>query len=135
MAFIVDASIAAAWLLPDEASAVANAAYARLPDDGALAPTLWHFEIHNIFLTAERRGRLDAAQSSRALALLASLPIQIDPATDSTTLMVLARKHGLTAYDAAYLELALRTASPLATLDNALARAARAEGVGLIQAN
>jgi len=135
MAFVVDASIAATWLLPGETSAAAAAAYARLPDEDALAPGLWWFEMRNILLSSERRGRLEAASSNKALALLANLPIQIDHAADSASVMALARKHGLTAYDAAYLELALRAALPLATLDKALARAAQAEGVQLIDGN
>ncbi len=133
MAFVVDASITAAWLLPDETFAAADAAYARLPDEDALVPGLWWFEMRNIFLSNERRGRIDAVGSNRALALLAGLPMQFDHAADSGNIMALARKHGLTAYDAAYLELALRTGAALATLDKALERAARAEGVPLIQ--
>jgi predicted nucleic acid-binding protein len=135
MAFVVDACVAAAWLLPGEVSAAASATYARLPNEDALAPGLWWYEMRNIFLANERRGRIDTADSNRALTLLAGLPIQLDHATDSANVMALARKHGLTAYDAAYLELALRTASPLATLDNALARAARAENLRLIEGN
>ncbi|MGE4337665.1 MAG: type II toxin-antitoxin system VapC family toxin [Pigmentiphaga sp.] len=133
MAFVVDASVTATWLLPDESSAVAQAAYARLPYEEALVPHLWWFEMRNIFLSAERRGRLDAVSSNRALALLAGLPIQLDSTADSASVMELGRKHKLTSYDAAYLELALRETLPLATLDRALARAAQAEGVVLIE--
>lgn len=132
MAFVVDASVAATWLLPDEASAVAGAAYGRFPAEEALVPGLWWLEMRNIFLTCERRGRIDTARSDRALALLAGLPIRLDHATDNNTLMTLARKHGLPSYDAAYLELAIRESLPLATLDAPLARAARAEHVQLI---
>jgi predicted nucleic acid-binding protein len=132
MAFVVDASVAAAWLLPDEVSNVATAAYARLPEEEAVAPGLWWLEMRNIFLSNERRGRIDAAKSNRALDLLAGLPIRLEHGAESGALMALARKHGLSAYDAAYLELALREALPLATLDNALAKAALAEGVALV---
>ena len=132
MAFVVDASVAAVWLLSDEANSVAEAAYARFPDEEAVAPGLWWLEMRNIFLSNERRGRMNAIKSDRALDLLAGLPIRLDFAAESGALMTLGRKHGLTAYDAAYLELALREALPLATLDDALTRAARAEGVSLI---
>lgn len=135
MAFVVDASVTATWLLPGEFAAAAQAAYARLPEEDALAPGLWWFEMRNIFLSAERRGRLDAVRSTQALALLAELPIRLDHLAESASVMALARKHTVTAYDAAYLELALREGVALATLDQALARAARAEGVKLIEGN
>ncbi|GAA0330046.1 type II toxin-antitoxin system VapC family toxin [Sphingomonas oligophenolica] len=132
MPFVADASVAASWLLPDEADPRADAAYALFPDDSAVAPGLWWLEIRNIFLVSERRGRFDGAQTDRALALLAALPISLDHAANEATLMMLARRHKLTACDAAYLELAQRRGISLATLDETLARAARAEGVRLI---
>jgi predicted nucleic acid-binding protein len=135
MPFVVDASIAACWLLPDEGNRRAEAAYARFPGDSAIAPSLWWFEMRNIFISNERRGRIDNARTSRALALLSGLPIQLDHQPDGAVLMALARMYQLTAYDAAYLELALRENVPLATLDDALLRAARAEGVVLIGEN
>jgi len=135
MPFVVDASVAACWLLPDEGNALAQAAYARFPDDTAIAPGLWWFEMRNIFISNERRGRIDSARSSRALALLNALPIRLDHQPDDAVLMLLARTHQLTAYDAAYLELTLRENVPLATLDAALLRAARAEGITLIGDN
>lgn len=129
MPFVIDASIAACWLMPDEGHAQATAAYNRLVDDHALVPSLWWFEMRNLFIVNERRGRLDSDTTARALALLADLPIQLDRAPDGEVLLQLARRHRLTVYDAAYLELALREAIPLTTLDDALARAARDEGV------
>lgn len=132
MPFVVDASVAACWLLPDEEDARAAVAYARFPDDTALIPALWWSEMRNIFLVNERRRRIDAKDSDRALALLRGLPIQQDDKADGVALMELARRHGLTAYDATYLELAQRTGLPLATLDADLRRAARDEGIALI---
>ena len=132
MSFVVDASVAACWLLPDEGSEAAVAAYARFPDDTAIVPTLWWFEMRNIFISSERRGRIDSSRTSLAMALLRGLPIRVDSATDEDLLLTLARRHGLTACDAAYLELALRLGVPLASLDGALVSAARAEGVVVI---
>ena len=132
MPFVLDASVAATWLMPDEANTRADAAYALFPDDSAVAPGLWWYEIRNIFLMNERRGRLDSIQTNRALALLAALPIQLDHGASEPALLALAREHKLTAYDAAYLELAQRENIALATLDEALARAARAAGVALV---
>lgn len=135
MAFVIDASVAAAWLLPDEASQHADAAFARLPDDEALVPGLFWLEMRNILLGCERRGRVDSASADRALGLLLALPIRPDYAADGALLMRLARRHTLSAYDAAYLELAVRQSLPLATLDVALGRAARAEGLVLVGAS
>ena len=132
MPFVLDASVAATWLMPDEADSRAETAFALLPESGAVAPGLWWFEIRNIFLTNERRGRLDGGQASRALALLEALPIALDHAANGSALLTLAREHKLTAYDAAYLELAQRENIALATLDEALARAARATGVPVV---
>lgn len=129
MPFVIDASIAASWLLPDEQHPVARAAYNRLTSDDAVAPSLWWLEMRNLFLTNERRGRIDAAMTDRALSLLAALPITLDHAPDGQAVMALARHHRLSAYDAAYLELAQRLNLPLASLDAALLAAARAENV------
>ncbi|MDZ5645967.1 type II toxin-antitoxin system VapC family toxin [Nitrospirillum sp. BR 11828] len=132
MPFVVDVSVAACWLMPDEDSNAATVAFERLTTDPAVVPSLWWFEIRNMLLVNERRRRLDETQTTRALALLAQLPFRIDTSPDSTSVMRLARQHRLTAYDAAYLELAQRLVLPLATLDDALASAARREGVPLV---
>lgn len=126
---VIDASIAACWLLPSEADRRADLALEQLSKDGGIAPDLWRHEMRNILLMQERRGRIDSAFSTRAFALLAQLPIRIDSSADEAMTLALARRHGLTAYDAAYLELALRQACALATLDTALAQAALAESV------
>lgn len=130
MPFVVDASVAASWLLPDEQRA--RAAYARLEHDDAVTPALFWLEMRNLFLMNERRGRIDATMTDRALALLAALPITLDSAPDGPAIMALARRHRLSAYDAAYLELAQRLNVPLATLDAALQAAARAEDVAVL---
>ncbi len=132
MPFVVDASVAARWLLPDENDHRADAAFDRFPTDTAFAPSLLWFEMRNIFLLSERQGRLNSARTEQLLSLLNNMPIQIDRHPNETDMMTLARRHKLTAYDAAYLELALREDVPLATLDSALIRAAKAEGVEVI---
>lgn len=132
MPFVVDASIAAAWCFPDEDHSAANAALRRLVDEEGFVPALWWFEIRNILVVGERRGRIDAAGTAQFLADLRGLPIRVDSAPDSETVLALARKHNLTAYDAAYLELARRIGGSLATLDRALLAAAAAEGVDAV---
>jgi predicted nucleic acid-binding protein len=132
MPFVVDASVAACWFMPDERHPIADAAYKRIALDPAVTPGLWWFELRNVLIANERRGRLDAAKTARVLRLLRGLPIVIDTDVGEEALMQLARRHRLTVYDAAYLELALRKGHPLATLDAELMIAARAEAVPLI---
>ena len=132
MPFVVDASVAASWLLPDESDLRADKAFSLLAMDHARAPSLWWFEVRNLLVTNERRGRIDSLKSTRALRLLAGLPIRLDDHAGQARLLELARRHRLTMYDAAYLELAEREGIPLATLDRQLAEGAASEGVPLI---
>jgi predicted nucleic acid-binding protein len=132
MPFVVDASVTACWFMPDERHPIADAAFQRIAHDPAVAPVLWWYELRNVLIVSERRGRLDSAKTARVLRLLKGLPVAIDADVEEEALMQLARRHRLTAYDAAYLELALRKGHPLATLDGALSTAARAERVPLI---
>lgn len=133
MPFVLDASVAAAWLMPDERDPVSEAAYKQIAQDEAVVPSLWWFELRNMLIINERRGRLDEPQTARILLLLRGLPVAIDTGVEEDALLWLARQHKLTVYDAAYLELARRRRVRLATLDSALVRAARAEGVALIR--
>jgi predicted nucleic acid-binding protein len=134
LSFVVDASIALSWYLPGETSAISETTFARLGHTDAIAPILWWFEIRNTLIVSERRKRITSADTIQILTRLGELPLRLDVAPDSATVMALAREHGLTVYDAAYLELALRLAAPLATLDRALAAAATAAGVELLTA-
>lgn len=128
--FVLDASVTMAWFLSGESSAYADRALARLREGGALVPPLWTLEVANALLVGERRGRLSRAEADRCLVHLAALPITPDRDTPAhAALLGLGRDHGLSAYDAAYLELALRLALPLATLDGPLAKAAAASGI------
>jgi len=131
MKLVIDASFIASLLLPDEAAEVSAARLKQIEDDGAAAPALWQLEVANMLLTALRRKRIDASQFVRLLEAIDSLPVTLQAALTAKQrgdLLHLARKHELTAYDAAYLELALRLDLPLATFDDRLTRAARAEG-------
>ncbi len=111
---------------------MADAALERLTSVAAVVPALWWFEVRNLLVANERRGRIDPVGTANFLGDLAKLPITADRDPDSSNLLTLAREHGLTVYDAAYLELALRLALPLATLDRALAATATAAGVALL---
>ena len=132
MAIVLDVSIAATWCFPDEQAEVADRALDELARLGGVVPGLFRYEIRNVLVVNERRGRIDQAGSTRFLSRLRDLQLLQDDAHDEDTVMALARKHGLSAYDAAYLETALRRGDSLATLDRNLANAAAAEGVVLI---
>ena len=135
MRFVLDASVAAAYCFDDENEPVADAAFARLEGDAtAVAPALFWFELRNVLLVGSRRGRIDDQQMKRVLTRIDRAPIKLDRLPSADALFDLARRHRLTFYDAAYLELAQREWIELATLDKALARAANAEGVALVAA-
>jgi predicted nucleic acid-binding protein len=132
MGFVVDASIAGAWLLPDEQNTLADQAMARLADEDAWAPDLLRHEIRSILLIAERRGRISDDFVHSALARFRGLPLQLAGPGDDTEVVRLSRQYRLSAYDAAYLALASLEQLPLATLDRRLAEAARMEGVAIL---
>ncbi len=129
MAFVPDASVAAAWLLPDEDVALADRALDRLADETALVPSLFWHELRNLLLSAERRGRISEHHANDSVARVRRLPIRCPGEADDRHVMALARDHRLTAYDASYLALAIREGCPLVSLDWRLNEAAATEGV------
>ena len=128
---VVDASIMLSRPL-GESNPTAELALTRLQTEQAFAPALWWFEVRNGLVVNERRGRLTEQKSVEFLNDLLQLDIAIDRSPDEVSIMALARRHRLSVYDAAYLELALRERVPLATLDAALADAGRREGVPVL---
>ena len=132
---VLDVSLSCAWCFADEATAESWAILELLQTGQAQVPALWLWETANVLVQAERRGRISPAAIRTFLGLLEGLPISVDqPSTASAwhDTLALARSHRLTSYDAAYLELALRRGLPLASRDQALQAAARAEGVPLL---
>jgi predicted nucleic acid-binding protein len=126
MPFILDSSVALAWVLPDEGNVTLDALCDRLTDDTALVPPVWPLEIGNVLLVAVKRGRLTAKDVSRLVTELRALPLEVDFNSTERALedtLNLARKYDLTTYDASYLELAKRRDLPLATLDTKLRQA------------
>ncbi len=131
MSFVLDNSIALAWCFEDEQTIPVMELLDQVAESGAMAPQLWPIEALNGLLAAERRGRIDTAGRHRLARFLRDLPVRIDDETASriwSDTARLAEQHRLTAYDAAYLELALRLDLPLATADWALIDAARQAG-------
>ncbi len=139
MKWVMDCSMAAALGLPDELSSRAEKFLEVVLADGEVwVPPLWWYEIGNVLIVAKRRRRLTQARISHLAGLYAALPLRTDPAPSPTiagAIQQLALHHDLSAYDAAYLELALRLGAGLASLDEDLVRAARACGVPLFTAD
>ncbi len=132
MAIVIDASIAAAWCFEDEQAAAAERVLNDLPRVGGAIPGLFWHEIRNVLIVNERRARIEPTDSARFLMRLRNLRLLNDEGHKEDSVMELARSHSLTAYDAAYLECALRRGDILATLDRELASAAVAEGVSVL---
>jgi predicted nucleic acid-binding protein len=131
MPFVLDASVTACWAFEDEDHPTAANALERLRTDEGCAPALWWFEVRDTLIVNERRKRLTEKDTAAFLRGLARLGVMIDRSPEEASVLALARQHRLTAYDSAYLELALRRNLPLATLDTQLQRACKAAG-GLI---
>jgi predicted nucleic acid-binding protein len=135
LSLVLDASMAIAWLFEDERTEAAVAVLRRVAAEGAVVPSLWRLEIANVLEVAVRRGRCDRPHVDRSLGRLGALPITADEETDSrawSETLTLAREAGLTLYDAAYLDLALRRRLALASRDAALVVAARERGVEVL---
>jgi predicted nucleic acid-binding protein len=131
--FVVDASVAVAWLFEDEVTPETEAVLDRLSDQEAHAPGLWELEVADVVLSAERRGRISEIASAQIMERLRDLPIRINTENPRLHhLLEVARRYGLTSYDAAYLTLALQLNLPLATLDRDLAAAAGLADVALV---
>ena len=130
---VVDCSVCLPWFLPDERNGTAEHLLDRVDRFDFWAPPIWSLELGNALCLAKRRKRLPDEHWRRALANADRLPVRIDPWIPQVAeIGELAARHGLTTYDATYLELALRRRFALATADADLARAARDSGAELI---
>ena len=134
MEWVIDSSMALAWGLPDETSPKAEQFLGDLADDTLWVPALWWYEIANALVVAQRRRRITEADRFSLLELYGKLPLHTDAHLTREILgrlQALAFEHELSAYDAAYLELAIRKAAALATLDQRLMNVARHVGIRL----
>ncbi|MBY0293031.1 MAG: type II toxin-antitoxin system VapC family toxin [Alphaproteobacteria bacterium] len=133
--FVLDCSVTMSWCFEDEKSAEGDSVLESLiqEDREGLVPSLWRLEVVNVLIVAERRGRLSTAQSLLFLDLLLELPIIIDETPQSfKDILLLSKSYNLSAYDAAYLDLAARAQIPLITLDKKLQAAAHAACIPLL---
>lgn len=128
MGMILDASLTLAWCFADETTPKSLELLEKLGTEKAWVPSIWSLEIGNILLGAQKRNRISYSDIIQFIEMLKSLDIQIDLETTDKSfheILSLAYSEKLTTYDAAYLELAMRTGFPLATKDHALIRAAQ----------
>lgn len=135
MVFVVDASVTMAWCFEEETTPYTESILDRLVDEAAMVPAIWPLEVANILVIGERRQRVTTAQVTRFVQQLGNLPITVDTQAIAGAwgpVLSLARTQGLSAYDAAYLELAMRQGFPLATNDARLSEAAARVGVPLL---
>jgi len=132
MAFVLDSSVALAWLLQDEANERTDALADRLEQENAHVPSIWSLEVGNALMTALRRKRISNGDFGRCISALSALPIEVDAAAGLAGVLLIAQRFGLTSYDAAYLELAQRRGLPLATLDEKLRKACKALKVSVL---
>lgn len=131
MDFVLDNSVSMRWLL--ETPKASDQKYAKkvlmsLSDVDSIVPNLWHLEVSNVLLGAEKRSDINTGESEGFLIQLENLPIYVDPLTANqafSRIISIARNYKLSTYDASYLELAMREGVPLATLDSALKKAAK----------
>lgn len=134
MSLVLDASVALAWLIERESEKerkIAGDVLSALAETPAIVPALWHSEIVNALLIGQRRGVLKEATTIDFLERLSHLPVEtdeMDAAESRNGVLALAKEHRLTAYDATYLELALRSGAKLATFDRKLGRAMQEAG-------
>jgi predicted nucleic acid-binding protein len=131
---IIDCSITMSWCFADEATPATSDVRDRLADEAALVPTHWFLEVANVLAMAERKNRISAADSTQFVQLLSALDIQSAQAFGAATFekVLLLCSHRLTSYDAAYLDLALQTQLPLASLDDDLRAAATQLGISIL---
>jgi predicted nucleic acid-binding protein len=133
MELVLDCSLALAWAVPDEGSKAAERLLSRIDKESKLwIPPLWWYELSNALTVAQRRGRLNDSDALRLIELYRRLPLFTDTLLGAEAVFrfrSLAQRYNLSAYDAAYLELAQRKGVALATLDADLAKSARKAGV------
>ncbi len=137
MSLVLDASLAIAWCIEDEQTPAAMALLDQVGEQGAEAPAFWPLAVTNTLIIATRRKRMPADRRDDLIAFLRDLPVTLDTATAGQAwgaTAILAERHRLSVYDAAYLDLALRRDLPLATLDEGLRKAAVQAGVTVLPA-
>lgn len=130
--FVLDCSVTMAWCFEDESNATSDKILASLKESKAMVPSIWPLEVINVLRVGERKKRLSASQSNTFINLLRGLPIEVDMNPidlPNQSILEISREYSISAYDAAYLELALRKNLPLVSFDKILCEAAKNAGI------
>ena len=133
--FVIDNSVVMSWCFKDETNKYADAILHRLSEATAFVPSIWPLEVVNVLLVAERKRRLSEADSTRFITLLTQLPIVVEVGHSERSmkeLLIFARANKLSSYDASYLDLAMKSGYPIATLGIKLIQAARKIDVQIV---
>jgi predicted nucleic acid-binding protein len=133
--FVIDTSVVMSWCFKDETNRYADGILDFLEEATAMAPSIWPLEVGNVLLVAERKKRLSEADSMRFVTLLSELPIIVEqepPERMMHKVLMLAREHKLSSYDASYLDLAMRKGLSIATIDKNLVAAAKRSQVPIV---
>ncbi|MYE34931.1 MAG: type II toxin-antitoxin system VapC family toxin [Gemmatimonadales bacterium] len=133
MSLVIDASVALSWCLADEDDPLAELAMRLTLEHFAIVPRIWWYEVLNALAVNRRRGRMTSADASATLADLKGMRILVDDDHSDGAILHVAARHGLSAYDAAYVETALRRSLPLASLDRRLRRAGETAGATIFR--
>jgi predicted nucleic acid-binding protein len=134
--FVVDNSVVMSWFFKDEANSYSDSVLDKLAEASAHVPSIWPLEVTNVLLVAERQKRFSVAASVHVAHLLMQLPILVESESPEGVLkdiLGLAREQGLSSYDASYLNLAMKTNLPLATLDKKMQEAAKSVKVDIFE--
>lgn len=135
MPFVADNSVVSGWYLAKQATSYTDAVLDKLRHDTAIVPPLWELELVNVARTAVKRSTLTDDEARLAVSFVLGLPITVDRAiVPPERVLSLSLTYDLTAYDAAYLELAMRLKLPIAAKDGALRGAAEKAGISLVEA-
>jgi predicted nucleic acid-binding protein len=133
--FVLDASLTLAWVFDEEETERSREVLGRMTEEAVVVPGVWPLEVVNAVVSGRRSGRFTEEAAGLFVEAVTGLEVELDEGAARVAfdrLLTIAADNGITSYDAAYLELALRLDAPLATLDAGLARAARAAGVELL---
>ncbi len=134
--FVLDCSVTMSWCFAGEANEYADKILELLKETKALVPSIWSLEVINVLHVSERKKRITVSQSNNFVNLINALPIEIDMSVEelpNRRILEISRKYSLSAYDAAYLELAIRKNIPLSSFDKILCTAAEKAGVDLLK--
>lgn len=138
MNFVLDCSVTAGWLLKSQSDDYTESVLDCLENQDAIVPVLWIYEISNVLAVAEKKKMIQRAEGVGFLKMLHELNISIETLQEihyDELIYGLGSDYRLTAYDSAYLRLAMARHLPLATKDEDLKKACAKAGVKIFDSS